>query len=194
MYEIKKIFMFPTALMRPGRFDRKIYLGANADHHAKVQIFRAQTRKFQLSPCVDFGRIVLYLSDERGMKELTGADIGSITSSAYTFAMERTLDLLVKEAILSQRSSQDDDETMKETLDNITVSSVLFSHGARVLNMDSKAIISCIKLYIDSLPSSRLKVAITQKDLLAAAAKCKPTPIDKKYYQQLSEAYQDSGS
>ena len=128
------------------------------------------------------------------MEELTGADIGSITSAAYTIAMERTLDLLVKEAILSQRSTIQDDEAVKEALDKITVSSVLFSNDASVLNMDSKAIISCIKSYIDSLPSSRLKVAITQKDLLAAAAKCKPTPIDKKYYQQLSEAYQDSSS
>ena len=179
--------------MRPGRFDRKIYLGANSDHHAKVQIFRAQTRKFQMSPCVDFERIVRYLSEERGVPELTGADIGSITSASYTIAMERTLDLLVKEAILSQILVQDGG-VVKDALDRISVSSVLFSDDARVMNMDSKAIISCIKGYIDSLPSSRLKVAVTQRDLLAAAAKCKPTPIDKKYYQQLSQTYQDSGS
>lgn len=184
--------------MRPGRFDRKIYLGANSGEAAKVQIFRAQTRKFNLSPCVDLPAVVRFLEQQRGVLELTGADIGSITSSAFSIAMDRTLEELAKEAILSRFSTTNGNvndqmkSSLRNKMDKMTITSLLFSENSiDNLNMDSKEIISCIKSFIDGMPSSKLKVLVTQKDLLAAANKCKPTFIDKKYYERLLSKYED---
>jgi ATP-dependent 26S proteasome regulatory subunit len=76
--------LLDPALMRPGRFDKKIYLGIAKEPQERVKILKAQTRKFQLDPDVDF-------SDIEGLvpKNFTGADFAGLTNEAYMQAARR---------------------------------------------------------------------------------------------------------
>ena len=76
------------ALLRPGRFDRMLYVGVYTDSTSKTSVLQALTRKFIL---------------EKGGKELeelvqklprntTGADLYSICSNAWLRAVSRALE------------------------------------------------------------------------------------------------------
>jgi peroxin-6 len=79
--------LLDPALLRPGRFDRKIYLGVCSDVSARQSILQAQTRKFQLASDVDFA----YIATHCLPKNVTGADLGAVSSSAFSSALERKL-------------------------------------------------------------------------------------------------------
>jgi peroxin-6 len=65
--------LLDPALLRPGRFDRKIYLTVCKDISSRLQILKAQTRKFSLGVDVDLLEIASCLPDT-----VTGADIGNL--------------------------------------------------------------------------------------------------------------------
>jgi peroxin-6 len=75
------------ALLRPGRFDRLVYLGVPDTHTAQLSILTALTRKFILEDKFDLSRFV----DLLGMT-LTGADLYALCSDAMLNAMKKNIE------------------------------------------------------------------------------------------------------
>ena len=86
--------LIDPALLRPGRFDRLVYLGVNEDKTAKEKILQAITRKFQLSSDVDLAAVA-----EQCPANLTGADLYALCSDAMMTALRRQIELLEKGVI-----------------------------------------------------------------------------------------------
>lgn len=76
--------LLDPALLRPGRFDKMLYLGVASDHPQQVTILRALTRKFHLASDVDLKRVA-----ERLPLTYTGADLYALCSDAMLKAITR---------------------------------------------------------------------------------------------------------
>ncbi len=74
--------LLDPALLRPGRFDRMLYLGLSQTHKEQHNILDALTREFTLDNEVDLGAIA-----ERCGLNLTGADLYALCSDAMLKAM-----------------------------------------------------------------------------------------------------------
>ncbi|KAJ1995831.1 peroxisomal assembly protein [Coemansia spiralis] len=87
--------LLDPALLRPGRFDKLVYLGVSETHDAQLNIIQALTRKFHLHPDLDLHEIA-----DQCPFNYTGADFYALCSDALLKAMLRTVnevDVLVKE-------------------------------------------------------------------------------------------------
>ncbi|KAL1960727.1 hypothetical protein VTO42DRAFT_6557 [Malbranchea cinnamomea] len=76
--------LLDPALLRPGRFDKMLYLGVSDTHEKQVTILEALTRKFNLHPDVSLRRIA-----ERLPFTYTGADLYALCSDAMLKAITR---------------------------------------------------------------------------------------------------------
>ncbi|CDZ96282.1 Peroxisome assembly factor 2 containing the AAA-type ATPase domain [Phaffia rhodozyma] len=76
--------LLDPALLRPGRFDRMLYLGVSDTHEAQLNIIKALTRKFKMDPGLDLDRVA-----ERCPFNYTGADFYALCSDAMLKAMSR---------------------------------------------------------------------------------------------------------
>ncbi|KAG7452765.1 AAA-domain-containing protein [Guyanagaster necrorhizus] len=76
--------LLDAALLRPGRFDRMLYLGVSKTHEEQLHILEALTRKFRLHPDFDLSALA-----ERCPFNLTGADFYAVCSDALLNAMTR---------------------------------------------------------------------------------------------------------
>lgn len=76
--------LLDSALLRPGRFDRLLFLGICADREAQVRVLSALTRKFALAPDVDLRALVAACPPT-----FTGADFYAVCSSALAISMQR---------------------------------------------------------------------------------------------------------
>ncbi|KIM80937.1 hypothetical protein PILCRDRAFT_72673 [Piloderma croceum F 1598] len=76
--------LLDPALLRPGRFDRMLYLGVSDSHDAQYDILQALTRKFQLDDALD-----LRLVAQQCPFNYTGADFYALCSDAMLTAMSR---------------------------------------------------------------------------------------------------------
>ncbi|GJN93762.1 hypothetical protein Rhopal_006819-T1 [Rhodotorula paludigena] len=76
--------LLDPALLRPGRFDRMLYLGVSDTHSSQRKILEALTRKFRLAPSTDLGALA-----ERCPFNYTGADFYALCSDAMLKAMTR---------------------------------------------------------------------------------------------------------
>ncbi|KAI7904380.1 P-loop containing nucleoside triphosphate hydrolase protein [Cokeromyces recurvatus] len=79
--------LLDPALLRPGRFDKLLYLGVSEDHESQLRIIEALTRKFRLHPNLDLRRVA-----ERCPFHYTGADFYALCSDAMLKAMTRVAD------------------------------------------------------------------------------------------------------
>ncbi|KAJ9478835.1 Peroxisomal ATPase PEX6 [Pseudozyma hubeiensis] len=77
--------LLDPALLRPGRFDRMLYLSVSETHAAQLNILQALTRKFKLDP--DVGDLSVIA--EQCPFNLTGADFYALCSDAMLKAMTR---------------------------------------------------------------------------------------------------------
>lgn len=77
--------LLDEALLRPGRFDKMLYLGISDTDDKQTKILEALTRKFKLSDEVDLAKIA-----EKCSFTLTGADFYALCSDSMLNAMTRT--------------------------------------------------------------------------------------------------------
>ncbi|XP_056631650.1 peroxisomal ATPase PEX6 isoform X1 [Diorhabda sublineata] len=78
--------LIDPALLRPGRFDKLLYIGPCIDEASKISVLKALTRKFKLSCDVDLSAVVKICP-----KNITGADFYGICSQAWLFATRRLI-------------------------------------------------------------------------------------------------------
>src|SRR5690606_34955620 len=76
--------LLDPALLRPGRFDKLIYLGISDTHEKQHHILQALTRKFTLSPRLDLMKVAQSLPFT-----YTGADLYALCSDAMLKAITR---------------------------------------------------------------------------------------------------------
>ncbi|KFW93467.1 Peroxisome assembly factor 2, partial [Phalacrocorax carbo] len=79
--------LLDPALLRPGRFDKLVYVGINEDRESQLQVLSAVTRKFKLDPSVNLTAIL-----EKCPAQLTGADIYALCSDAMMCALKRKVE------------------------------------------------------------------------------------------------------
>lgn len=79
--------LIDPALLRPGRFDKLLYVGISSDKPSRLSVLKALTRKF------DFLENGSELEDvvEILPPNLTGADIYAVCSNAWLLAVRRNL-------------------------------------------------------------------------------------------------------
>lgn len=78
--------LLDPALLRPGRFDKLLYLGVSEDHDSQLKIIQALTRKFRLHPDLDLRKVA-----EKCAFNFTGADFYALCSDSMLKAMVRKI-------------------------------------------------------------------------------------------------------
>ncbi|KAL1006167.1 hypothetical protein UPYG_G00068760 [Umbra pygmaea] len=78
--------LLDQSLLRPGRFDKLVYVGINEDKVSQLQVLKAIVRKFKVEPSVSLQDVV-----ERCPSQLTGADMYALCSDAMMFAIKRKI-------------------------------------------------------------------------------------------------------
>eukprot|EP00924_Labyrinthula_sp_SR-Ha-C_P009233 snap_masked-scaffold_2-processed-gene-17.16-mRNA-1 protein AED:0.02 eAED:0.02 QI:1591/1/1/1/0.5/0.2/5/166/226 len=106
--------LLDQSLLRPGRFERLLYLGISSKHEDKKKVFAAVTRKYVHDDDVDFEKVLDYL-DSLGKENLTGADLTALCNSALNFALRKKV-LFLKERLLAEQKKTPK-LTMKKLLD-----------------------------------------------------------------------------
>ncbi|OLL24791.1 Peroxisomal biogenesis factor 6, partial [Neolecta irregularis DAH-3] len=81
--------LLDSALLRPGRFDKMLYLGVCSTHKQQLDILEALTRKFNLSPDLSLEKLA-----EKCPLNLTGADLYALCSDAILKSMSRMASLV----------------------------------------------------------------------------------------------------
>ena len=76
--------LLDTALLRPGRFDKMLYLGISDTHEKQATILDALTRKFSLHPDLSLTRVA-----DRLPLNFTGADLYALCSDSMLKAITR---------------------------------------------------------------------------------------------------------
>jgi peroxin-6 len=79
--------LLDPSILRPGRFDKQIYLGITTDLKDRVKILKAQTRHLTLGEDIDWEQLLQKLP-----ANLTGADFYGLTSKAVMAAAERVIE------------------------------------------------------------------------------------------------------
>ncbi len=98
--------LLDPALLRPGRFDRMIYLGLARERKDRVQILAAQMRKFRFVDGKSAHSIVNEVIDAIP-NSLSGADFSSVASGALLAALQRVCDQVDRKAAEKQISVED---------------------------------------------------------------------------------------
>ncbi|KAF1996259.1 AAA-domain-containing protein [Amniculicola lignicola CBS 123094] len=91
--------LLDQALLRPGRFDKMLFLGVSDTHDKQLTILEALTRKFSLSPDLSLQRVA-----DRLPFTYTGADMYALCSDAMLKAITRQA-RAVDEKVKSYNSS-----------------------------------------------------------------------------------------
>ena len=78
--------LIDPALLRPGRFDKLLYVGPCTTVEDKAAVLKAQMKKFTLTESLSIKSIAELLKED-----MTGADIYSICSNAWLSAVRRTI-------------------------------------------------------------------------------------------------------
>ncbi|KAK9540733.1 hypothetical protein VZT92_003166 [Zoarces viviparus] len=81
--------LLDQSLLRPGRFDKLVYVGINEDRASQLQVLQAILRKFQMDSAVDLQQVV-----DRCPDHMTGADLYALCSDAMTAAIKRKISLI----------------------------------------------------------------------------------------------------
>ncbi len=99
--------LLDSALLRPSRFDKSLFIGTTSDPSELLDILTALTRKMKLAPDCDLLRVVSNLSP--GM---SGADLSGLVSQAALKAVERII-----QSELTGQTLLSDDVTLEDFLE-----------------------------------------------------------------------------
>lgn len=78
--------LIDPALLRPGRFDKLLYVGPFTKHQEKVSVLETVTSQFVLSPTVSLDDLARKIK-----RDITGAEIYALCSNAWLNAVRRTI-------------------------------------------------------------------------------------------------------
>ncbi|XP_016308530.1 peroxisome assembly factor 2-like [Sinocyclocheilus anshuiensis] len=78
--------LLDQSLLRPGRFDKLVYVGVNEDRESQLQVLKAILRRFKVDPSVYLSEVV-----ESFPPQLTGADLYALCSDAMICAIKRKI-------------------------------------------------------------------------------------------------------
>ncbi|XP_063995346.1 peroxisomal ATPase PEX6 [Diachasmimorpha longicaudata] len=78
--------LIDPALLRPGRFDKLLYVGIYSDRESQLSVLKAITRKFSLG-----GEKILANIVDQLPRNLTGADLQAVCSNAWLNAAKRLI-------------------------------------------------------------------------------------------------------
>lgn len=78
--------LLDPALLRPGRFEKLVFVGVCEDHEGQVKILRAVTSKIPVSPSTSLERVASLLP-----LSLTGADMYALATDALYTALHRCI-------------------------------------------------------------------------------------------------------
>ncbi|XP_074553060.1 peroxisomal ATPase PEX6 isoform X2 [Halichoeres trimaculatus] len=81
--------LLDQSLLRPGRFDKLVFVGINEDRESQLQVLQAVLRKFQLDPSVNLQEVV-----NQCPAHMSGADLYALCSDAMTAAIKRKISLI----------------------------------------------------------------------------------------------------
>ncbi|QLQ80677.1 hypothetical protein HG537_0E00300 [Torulaspora globosa] len=105
--------LLDEALLRPGRFDKLLYLGIPDTNEKQCNILQALTRKFELDDEVDLMAIA-----DKCPFNYTGADFYALCSDAMLNAMTRTA-AEIDQKLLQYNQSHNDTLTLKHWFDKV---------------------------------------------------------------------------
>ncbi|GBG82844.1 hypothetical protein CBR_g36373 [Chara braunii] len=97
--------LIDPALMRPGRFDKLLYVGVSADVMQRVRVLEALTLKFKLDASVDLSAIA-----QRCPPNFTGADLYALCADAWMQAVKRKVDCKMSDSEEHADESGDNDD------------------------------------------------------------------------------------
>nr|XP_022334212.1 peroxisome assembly factor 2-like isoform X2 [Crassostrea virginica] len=109
--------LLDSALLRPGRFDKMLYLGIPEDKSSKLNVIKALTRKFHLEADVDLDTLA-----EKCPSNLTGADYYALCSDAMLNTMKRKIKQLEAGKNVDEKEILVSLEDFDEALENLTPS------------------------------------------------------------------------
>ncbi|KAF1986093.1 AAA-domain-containing protein [Aulographum hederae CBS 113979] len=92
--------LLDQALLRPGRFDKMLYLGISDTHEKQLKIMEALTRKFTLAPNCSLATIANTLP-----MTYTGADLYALCSDAMLKAITRSTSAVDEKVALHNRNN-----------------------------------------------------------------------------------------
>nr|XP_055073593.1 peroxisomal ATPase PEX6 [Misgurnus anguillicaudatus] len=78
--------LLDQSLLRPGRFDKLVYVGINKDKESQLQVLKAILRKFKVDSSVSLSEVV-----DCCPSHLTGADLYALCSDAMMCAIKRKI-------------------------------------------------------------------------------------------------------
>ncbi|KAM3930863.1 peroxisome biogenesis factor 6 [Leptodactylus fuscus] len=81
--------LLDPALLRPGRFDKLVYVGLNENRDSQLKVLEAITRKFSLDPAVDLSHVLQFCP-----AALTGADLYALCADAMMSAIKEKVQRL----------------------------------------------------------------------------------------------------
>jgi len=169
--------LLDPALLRPGRFDRKVYLGVASTPEDRAKILAAQIRHLTFehgeSPSDVAESIVEQLPNN-----LTGADLSSIGSGALTRAIERLCRQADQEVeqLLKERGAEElGDETM----------------NMRSPDEEERALLDEV---LSGWDKDRLVPVVTKDDMLEASKDIIPSVshADLERYERLQQQFSSS--
>ena len=111
---------------------------------------------------------------------ITGADIGAVSTAAYGLALARKLKQLEFDALVYNNHNN-----------NISNSKVVTSTTVSA-TASRASVAATVQGYVNKLPENELIVSVLQQDFLAAVDGIHPSVVDLAYYEGLDEAYNDA--
>lgn len=81
--------LLDSALLRPGRFDKLVYVGINDNRESQLRVLEAITHKFCLDPAVELSLVLEYCPPA-----LTGADLYALCADAMMAAIKEKIQRL----------------------------------------------------------------------------------------------------
>ena len=78
--------LLDPALLRPGRFDKLVYIGIPEERNERLKLLKAVTRKLQLAPDISFEELLDVIP-----RNLTGADFKALASDAVMCCIKRMI-------------------------------------------------------------------------------------------------------